>query len=211
MFTDFQLRLFQDWSQIDTIGAGLTVVTSPNLNLSFVSEHWMLVYLLPYDTELVKQLRPRFDSDVYLLDYNSSVNWEVSELFSMQGKKATIQPVFDGKTLLQDIQQKWERRTDLSSITFNIGVTRHSPFTEYPLDWDFNDNSEIHGLVMDILWKFQSMYGFKMELKTSLDGEWGSKENGSWTGLMGMAVRGDIDIIATSLSMTVPRSKGTIV
>ena len=203
--------LYQEWSAIDITGSGLTVITNPNLNVPFVLEHWILTYLLPYHTELTQQLLPRFDSDIYLLQENSNMTWDVYEIFSMKKNPAIIQPlVLNQTTGGQLIKQKWDRRTDMSSITFKIGIGSHSPFIEYPLDWDFKTMSQLSGIVKDILLSFQSIYGFKMQLIPSVDGQWGSKKNGSWTGLVGMVVRKEIDIIATSLSITAPRSEGSI-
>lgn len=49
--------------------------------------------------------------------------------------------------------------------------------------------------------------GFKYELYTPADGEWGTrKSDGSWTGILGMLDRGEVDMSVAGISITEERS-----
>ena len=105
-------------------------------------------------------------------------------------------------------RQKWERRKDLTGVTFRVGLAEAYPYVFFPPGWDFRVNTKAKGMVIDILRNFQKVTGLKVQYTPSEDGLWGAKVNGTWNGLVGMLVRRKIDLSATNLSISPQRSRG---
>ncbi|KAI9556332.1 hypothetical protein GHT06_018906 [Daphnia sinensis] len=66
--------------------------------------------------------------------------------------------------------------------------------------------SYVDGFVPQMISWMAAKYDFTFKYVEPPDGAFGAFINGSWNGLIGMVVRGEIDIVATALSVTYPRS-----
>nr|CAH0112794.1 unnamed protein product [Daphnia galeata] len=69
------------------------------------------------------------------------------------------------------------------------------------------NNSHVEGFVPCIISWMAEKYNFTFEYVEPPDGAFGALVNGSWNGLVGLVVLGKIDVGATALSVTYPRSK----
>ena len=57
----------------------------------------------------------------------------------------------------------------------------------------------------------QNKLNFKVDLIPSKDGSWGAlKEDGSWTGMVGMVANGEADICGAALSFSSSRAQASI-
>ncbi|KAG8193027.1 hypothetical protein JTE90_028144 [Oedothorax gibbosus] len=63
----------------------------------------------------------------------------------------------------------------------------------------------IDGADVFLIKDLSKFIGFEYELYTPKDGEWGVRKNGSWTGILGMLDRGQVDMAVTGISMTKER------
>lgn len=191
---------------------GLVILFTDTIDTNFILLNWKVAYLLPHESDLLPRILPRLDSDVYTMEKQSNGSVAFFELYSIQQTAPVLRNLLiwnPGQTFPK-ILDKWLRRRDLSAATFKVGTCRDFPFVSYPPDWDFRDEELVSGMAMDVLLAFQTHHGFKMEFQRSIDGEWGMRTgNGSWNGLIGMTSRGEVDLVATSLTPTPERSEGT--
>ncbi|BHF77526.1 hypothetical protein SprV_0602063300 [Sparganum proliferum] len=66
------------------------------------------------------------------------------------------------------------------------------------------------GFQIDLLQLLQERFQFGFELVTPVDGEYGRKlPNGSWTGLIGLVVRGEVEFAVGPITISAERAKAT--
>ena len=67
----------------------------------------------------------------------------------------------------------------------------------------------MEGYSIDLLKKLAERMKFEYEIIPAPENFYGFKENGTWNGLVGALVDGDIDISVAALTMTTEREEGT--
>ena len=208
----------QGWDESMSIDNGIGILHLTNgtlLEMTIMGFSKDQTYLLPLENqEDFEDMRPRLDSDVYLYqDMGDNNTMELFEVYSIKGEKVATNLLANWSSADSYIAlpDKWERRTDLSGVTLEIGTLKYNPFVIYPENWDFEDNRLVSGIVMDILLDIQAILGFEINFSPSPDGFYGGQnKNGSWNGLVGMLTRNEADLVATGLTMTRSRSTGEV-
>ena len=204
----------QGWPALDQNATGLTLMCSSQINQNYIAANWKVTYLIPGYASGLHELRPRIDSEVYVYERDRNGHVLVSEVYSIAG---TVHRKFVNKwqegSFTKPMVMKWDRRRDFSNLTLNVAVNKLYPFVLYQDSRDATDEEVIiggiRGIVIDILRCFHDIYGTRLEFRKSGDGQWGSeRENGSWTGLVGMLVKHDVDLVAAPLTVTLSRSEG---
>lgn len=100
---------------------------------------------------------------------------------------------------------KWDRRSNLSGLHIRTGALNNTPFSIIE-QWD--DNPSITGYYGEIWKALQQVLNFDYSITLSVDGKWGSiDESGNWDGLVGMAVRDEIDIACSDLALSTQRGE----
>ena len=84
--------------------------------------------------------------------------------------------------------------------------------TIFALNTTFLDHNDINlgleGYSIDLLKKLAERMKFEYEIIPAPENFYGFKENGTWNGLVGALVDGDIDISVAALTMTTEREEG---
>ena len=86
--------------------------------------------------------------------------------------------------------------TPLHNQHLRVGTAIWYPFVGYRKD----RTPPYYGICIDLLEYIASKTGFTYTLVEPPDGYWGGKVNGSWTGLVGMLERKEVDIVVAPLS-----------
>ena len=64
------------------------------------------------------------------------------------------------------------------------------------------------GMFYGQIWSsLQEVLNFTYTMVESVDGSWGSQRNGEWNGMIGMILRGDVEIGVSTFTVTKERSK----
>ncbi len=85
---------------------------------------------------------------------------------------------------------------DLRNQHLRVGTAIWYPFVGYRK----GRNPSYYGICIELLVYMASKTGFTYTLVEPPDGYWGGKVNGSWTGLVGMLERKEVDIVVAPLS-----------
>ncbi|EFX79318.1 hypothetical protein DAPPUDRAFT_104438 [Daphnia pulex] len=88
---------------------------------------------------------------------------------------------------------------------FRIGTIHAPPYII--IEHTGRNISHVNGFVHQIVAWLAEKHQFTFEYVGPPDGAYGAFVNGSWNGMVGMVIAGEIDIIAASLSVTYPRSQ----
>ncbi|XP_046651122.1 glutamate receptor 1-like [Daphnia pulicaria] len=88
---------------------------------------------------------------------------------------------------------------------FRIGTIHAPPYII--IEHTGRNISHVNGFVHQIVSWLAEKHQFTFEYVGPPDGAYGAFVNGSWNGMVGMVIAGEIDIIAASLSVTYPRSQ----
>ncbi len=101
----------------------------------------------------------------------------------------------------------WHRRQNLRGTKFKV-VTEFSPPYTTKLSKE-SGSWQMDGMFSQVFHTLQNKLNFTYELENSIDGQWGVvKPDGvTWTGMVGMLMRKDVDIAATDFTITKERSE----
>ncbi|TRY72125.1 hypothetical protein TCAL_09051 [Tigriopus californicus] len=100
---------------------------------------------------------------------------------------------------------KWERRTDLSTANLRVALFKSNGLSKNSSSEANTDSVSRYFIrVFQIL---QQNLNFSFEPHINTQGAWGSKESGTWNGIVGMLHRNEADIGMQSLSITKDRNK----
>ena len=122
---------------------------------------------------------------------------------------------FDMREVTMTVRTKTEQN-DIVMFNYSFyskqGVLKHTPPNTYlPDDWA-NGSHGVSGNCFDMVLILQDILGFKIEYRPSIDGFWGALvgNNGThpiWSGMVGMVERGEVDVIASPITLTMDRAK----
>ena len=102
--------------------------------------------------------------------------------------------------------ETWERRKDMMGLTVRAVTI---PWTFFVLKSGDRDNGGFTGLLPDILRSLRAISNFTIDWATPPDGVFGAPtENGTWTGMVGMLMRGEADVAGT---LAVTRERGAVI
>ncbi|KZS19973.1 Ionotropic receptor 10a [Daphnia magna] len=116
---------------------------------------------------------------------------------------STNPSAFTNHLILESPNEK--QRAFSKGHPLKIGIINIPPYVLVQYDAGGNI-SYVEGFVPEIISWMAEKYDFTFEYVEPPDGAFGAFINGSWNGLIGMVVRGEIAIVATALSVTYPRS-----
>ncbi|XP_022252075.1 glutamate receptor U1-like, partial [Limulus polyphemus] len=77
------------------------------------------------------------------------------------------------------------------------------PFMIFERDKISGERIGSSGILTEVLNVFKQAYGFSYRLLEPYDGQWGKElDNGTWNGMIGMVIRKEVDLAASSITMT---------
>ena len=153
--------------------------------------------------------KPPYDSRVYLARASDNEAVIVSEIYSVSENDDVVINAVEKWTLRQTVEAQsdfiWQRRCDLSGLTFNVGIFHYPP---YSIINDYDNLSASTGFNMDLLHHLKKEMNFRVErFNVPESGNFGREvSNGSWDGVVGMCQRREIDFSSTLIKATLPRS-----
>ena len=124
--------------------------------------------------------------------------------------------------LYPNIANIWKRRTSFHGLTVNVvSINRKSlheiyyygnPIEYRPPKTRVEGKAVIGGggIFLEPLNILSASLNFTLNLTASIDNKWGGVDaNGKWNGMVGMVVRGEVDLAAASLTRTMERDAVT--
>ncbi len=148
------------------------------------------------------------DSNVYTFKSQGNSSVELYEHYAIKHRRHVRQKVAqwsitDGYQWLADPNRN-VRRSNLENATLVAAIKE---FGNYVI-LDGNLSTSLpRGFFIDILEPLAKRLNFTIDYVDSVDGHWGTlEESGVWNGLVGMLARGEADIVAAALSITLDRS-----
>ncbi len=153
------------------------------------------IWLSPYTSENEHALlaaQPPYDSRVFLVSgANILEMWEVY----------TVNKVTQVKKVMKD-QHIWDRRRDLMGTRFRLGYVKSKMYAEK------DEDGRMFGKHIDMLHALAYAMNFTYDLAAPQDGQYGSlSDNGSWTGLVGMLYKGEVEVGVSVLSASKERTE----
>ena len=122
----------------------------------------------------------------------------------------------------QNIANIWKRRTSLHGLTVNVASINRKNLHEiyyYGNPREYRppktrvEGKEViggGGIYLEPLNILSASLNFTLNLTASIDNKWGGVDaNGNWNGMIGMVVRGEVDLAAASLTRTMERDAVT--
>ena len=184
-------KVFSDLEVFPTV-----IVSSPENLFNMSSSDFGRCTWIVEDTKeneaTLKKTLPPYDSRVFLVGGESMVK-EVYSIIPTMG--SIVQEV-----LLPSLPI-WDRREDLRGINFIFGYV----FAELWVEIADNgtDIRNATGSSIDLLNMLSTTMNFTIILKSAPDGQYGlpTADNNSWTGLMGMVVRKEVDGVANLMAI----------
>ena len=171
-----------------------------------------LTGLIP-ESDVFPELSWELRFDTFLFVYSTSVSTiHLKEIYGVNGKTIVTQigTHKEGSGLSISATNMWDRRTDMEGMEIRVATLSY-PFL-HELYYDKLNTSVIGGggLFIEPLNILAQKLNFSMKFMSSIDGQWGAmNQNGTWTGLIGMLIRGQADIAAAGLSLTFERTEVT--
>ncbi|XP_076373248.1 glutamate receptor ionotropic, delta-1-like [Tachypleus tridentatus] len=84
-----------------------------------------------------------------------------------------------------------------------IVTIERPPFMIFERDKITGERTGSRGILPEVLNVFKQAYGFSYRLLEPYDGQWGKElDNGTWNGMIGMVMRQEVDVAASSITMT---------
>ncbi|XP_076820266.1 glutamate receptor 2-like isoform X3 [Clavelina lepadiformis] len=101
--------------------------------------------------------------------------------------------------------------TSLRKVKYFLQITTiiEAPFVYFPNNvTDRSDMTKLRGFCIDVLEQLSRIAGFEYEIKLVTDGKFGgiNVTSGSWNGMIGEVVRGEVDMAVASITVTQDRS-----
>ncbi len=168
--------------------------------------NWLVYDFL--DSTILDQLPLRLDSNVMSLSNQQGVflvqEWyKVLDGQLLSSHFASWSPV---KGLVVPVPFKWQRRKDLRGTQLTNAIVENW-IPVGMLHGDSETGLSMAGLFPDVLQELQSNLNFTTSLTLVEDLEYGTKrENGTWTGAVGLLQDGAINITTTGLTISLDRS-----
>nr|VZI21703.1 unnamed protein product [Spirometra erinaceieuropaei] len=201
-------------------------------NLAFIRRYPVLRNEDCFDTKLPLDFRARmrrlFDCRVdHIPWYNETGLLNSLWMFASNTRRLhepitfyrTAQLQADGSLEMTDFAAFQAPQSDISGLFPNafysffgeklrIGCLQARGFVE---DGSLDENGFLQnasGFQIDLLQLLQEQFQFGFELVTPADGEYGRKlPNGSWTGLIGLVVRGEVEFAVGPITISAERAK----
>ena len=103
----------------------------------------------------------------------------------------------------------WERRANLTGVNLICSTVHNPPYQAVTLlTGEKEGQVNITGYIADIWHILQRMTNFDYAMYPSVDGGWGSKQpDGTWSGQIGMILRGEVEFSIADFSITLERSR----
>ena len=124
--------------------------------------------------------------------------------------------------ILPNIENIWERRTSFHGLTVNVAsinrpnlheIYYYGNPREYRPPFNRVEGKAViggGGIFLEPLNILSASLNFTLNLVASIDNKWGALDtNGNWNGMIGMVVRGEVDLAAASLTRTLERDAVT--
>ena len=122
-------------------------------------------------------------------------------------------------------QDIWERRSNLTGVTLTVATLAWPPFTMYDLDEESGTIKNSTGIFVDIMHVLSHAMGFAYVEVLPPDNLWGGlnqvkkctlsptniqwlamrQADNTWSGMVGMLVRGEVDLCTAGLTITYER------
>ena len=167
---------------------------------------WLVYDFL--DSTILDQLPLRLDSNVMSLSNQQGV-FLVQEWYKvlngqlLSSHYASWSPA---EGLVVPVPFKWQRRKDLRGTQLSNAIVENW-IPVGMLHGDSETGLSMAGLFPDVLQELQSNLNFTTSLTLVEDLEYGTKrENGTWTGAVGLLQDGAINITTTGLTISLDRS-----
>ena len=180
------------------------------------SDFWLL-HLNPGESEssvkaVIDQLELDLTSNVYLFESQGEDAFNIDEIYKVAETRPARRERYTSWTSGMDkvlwMERNltvWERRMDLSGLVLKISVMPSAPYLA--LENHPNGTLGMSGLFADVFHVLQGILHFEYELSTPPDKTWGNlNDDGSYTGMIGMLQRREIDLAPTSFTITNMRS-----
>lgn len=161
---------------IDITGIGLEEVraTLDDLEMDIDDQVYLCEEMGNNDVNLYEAYKIRQSEPTSILKYG---NWTV-----------------DGGLQVSN-QEIWQRRSDLGGIQFQVATLLSAPYVTKMEPNNVTGSYEMEGMFAEVFYALQDIMNFTFVLRPPPDGEWGGDlGNGSWSGMVGMLQRGEIDI-----------------
>ena len=102
----------------------------------------------------------------------------------------------------------YERRKNLAGVHLRCATAENPPFNILkPQIGDKEGQIDVDGYFADIWKELQKITNFSYVMTPSVDGAWGSlKDDGTWSGMVGMILRDEVDIAVADFFITLDRS-----
>ena len=155
-------------------------------------------WLFPYTSVNQIKVKMRLDSKIFLYTFESD-RIDVLEVYQV-GTKTFENNVgyinISSATFYESQADYWERRKNLQGS--RIKVTTKDLFDFHYL----GTNGNYQGPFWDIFYVLQQQTNFSIELVENSDGQWGvlSEDNETWTGMVGMLQKREVDVAVVSLA-----------
>ncbi len=158
------------------------------------------------------ELNLDINSEVYLCNLSENNVISIKEAYKRQktGDDAFVLPwgVWDGRLreLTVTSLHKWHRRRNLDGVHIKA-ATIHSPPYIYTSEPNLQGHVEITGFQADVWHELARICNFTYEAVLSRDGTWGRRlANGSYNGMMGMLVDGEVEFLIADFYATEGRA-----
>ena len=155
----------------------------------------------------LEELRPRYDSRVYAAQKTES-QLDIYEVYSLAEGWNVTRPLvetWNGSRAITPHEFVWERRRDLTGLTFTAGIFNYIPYSIVP---DKTDLASATGFNMDVLKYLRLKMNFDVVFKHPSQGNFGrADERGNWNGVVGMCQRKEIDFSSTLIKVTQARAQ----
>ncbi len=145
----------------------------------------------------------RFDSNYYTVHDVNSGNVSIEEHYHIKGTRYSnmIGHWSEECGLRISEMSKWERRKDLSGVSLDIATNVQGGFVHRL------DNGGYGGYLPEVIKTVQLDSNFSISWAVPKDKKYGVPiGNGSWNGIVGMVQRGEVDLSAATLAVTLERS-----
>ena len=114
----------------------------------------------------------------------------------------------DSTGLIVPTSSIWERRRNLEGLSIRVATMSFPPMQNLYYDTSGQSIIGCGGLFLDPMNILASKLNFTVNFMIPGDGAWGAlTTNGTWTGMIGMLIKDEVDIAAADLSATEARQR----
>ena len=154
-------------------------------------------------TEYDEDIDLRLDSNIIFYKEETMHAYTLADKFAVKGGPKIVLSlgnwnVKEGVTLQQSMN-RWDRRIDLKGATFKNCLAENGNWAEFIKDKDGNITGS-KGYFQDMLFYITDRLNLTF---ATVEAQWNVDllENGSWTGIIGMIQRKEIDVISSGLGI----------